>query len=241
MGSPVHGAGPWDASAFRQRYAVRHSEPRIGETAYKQTPFDATVARRPGALTALIQGRYEGSFWDCGANISGSRSPPGLTPGGADGVASAVEIGQPTGIGGRSSSIRFCARSSRMKTTRNATRTTRPTDTRTPYATALGMTILHYPTPRISPRTRRETGREGGQSSGLWSRGTPMGLVRSGRGAGARERSRRFLEVGEDTRDVSGSRSRRAGPHGYLVRAGILRSYRTGSKLLRHPSVPPCS
>ena len=155
MGSPVYGSGPWDGSAFRQRYAVRLPEPRIGETAHKQTPFDATVALRPpGALTALILGRYEGSFWGRGAKISGSRSPPGLITGGADGAASAVEIGQPTGIGGRSSSIRFCARSSRMKTTTNATRTTTPTDTRTPYATAPGMTIFHYPTAPISPGPR---------------------------------------------------------------------------------------
>jgi len=107
-----------------------------------------------GRAHSVDPGRYEGSFWDCGAKISGSRRPPGLTTGGADGAASAVEIGQPTGIGGRSSSIRFCARSSRMKTTTNATRTTTPTDTRTPYATAPGMTIFHYPTAPISPGPR---------------------------------------------------------------------------------------
>src|SRR5260370_14182377 len=58
-------------------------------------------------------------------------------------------------------------------------------------------------------------------------------------GGGAWERSRSFLEVGEDTRDVSGSLGtidhptlEARGPAWLLVRAGILRSYRTGSKLL---------
>jgi len=67
MGSPVYGSGPWDGSAFRQRYAVRLSEPRIGETAHKQTPFDATVALRPpGALTALILGATKVPFGTAG-------------------------------------------------------------------------------------------------------------------------------------------------------------------------------
>jgi len=127
--------------------------------------------RPPGALTALILGRYEDSFWACGTKISGSRSPPGLTTGGADGAASAVEIGQPTGIGGRSSSIRFCARSSRMKTTTNATRTTTPTDTRTPYATAPGMTIFHYPTAPISPVRAGRGARKAPRVGPFWPRG----------------------------------------------------------------------
>ena len=178
MGSPVYGSGPWDGSAFRQRYAVRLPEPRIGETAHKQTPFDATVALRPpGALTALILGRYEGSFGGRGAKISGSRSPPGLITGGADGAASAVEIGQPTGIGGRSSSIRFCARSSRIKATTNATRTATPTDTttttdtRTPCATAPGMTIFHYPTAPISPVRAGRGARKAPRVGPFWPRG----------------------------------------------------------------------
>jgi len=186
MGSPVYGSGPWDGSAFRQRYAVRLPEPRIGETAHKQTPFDATVALRPpGALTALILGRYEGSFWGRGAKISGSRSPPGLITGGADGAASAVEIGQPTGIGGRSSSIRFCARSSRMKTATNAMRTTTPTDTRMPYATAPGMTIFHYPTAPISsgPCYRGRPGRPFAATTRKISIRSTPGPASPGRGA----------------------------------------------------------
>jgi hypothetical protein len=36
--------------------------------------------------------------------------------------------------------------------TTNAPRTNRPTKTKTPTTTALGMTIFHYPMPRISRR-----------------------------------------------------------------------------------------
>src|SRR4029077_2886048 len=81
MGSPVHGAGPWDASAFRQRYAVRHSEPRIGETAYKQTPFDATVARRPpGALTAFDPGALRRFLLGLRGEHFGIAEPAGPDP-----------------------------------------------------------------------------------------------------------------------------------------------------------------
>jgi hypothetical protein len=123
----------------------------------------------PGALRRFLLGLRD--------EISGSRSPPGLTTGGADGAASAVEIGQPTGIGGRSSSIRFCARSSRIKATTNATRTATPTDTttttdtRTPYATAPGMTIFHCPTAPISPVRAGRGARKAPRVGPFWPRG----------------------------------------------------------------------
>jgi len=68
----------------------------------------------------------------------------GLT--GVSAADASGEIGQAIGGGGRCLSVCFGTRSRHQKTKAHAAKTSRATENRTPYATALGMTIFHYPT-----------------------------------------------------------------------------------------------